>query len=94
MAQLHKLELQTLIISSPRKFFDVYHSKTYLMPSMSPDKLQSIKVLQGDGKSVGSVRLWTYVMGKTFKRLFFIINYIVYVSELEKKRKKKKKKPA
>ncbi|XP_057777506.1 MLP-like protein 34 [Salvia miltiorrhiza] len=63
MAQLHKLELQTLITSSPHKFFDIYHNKTYLMPTICPDKLQSVQVLQGDGKNVGSVRLWTYVMG-------------------------------
>lgn len=84
MAQLHKLELQTLIISSPQKFFDVYHTKTSLMPSISPDKLQSIEVLEGDGKSVGSVRLWTYVMGKIFKRSFFVVNYLAYVSESKK----------
>ncbi|KAI3453135.1 hypothetical protein Pfo_009798 [Paulownia fortunei] len=63
MAQLHKLELQTQITSPPDIFFDIYKNKTYLMPSISPDKLQSIQVLEGDGKSVGSVRLWTYVMG-------------------------------
>ncbi|KAL3510573.1 hypothetical protein ACH5RR_029974 [Cinchona calisaya] len=33
------------------------------MPKISPGKLQSIQVLEGDGKSVGSIRLWTYVMG-------------------------------
>ncbi|KAH6762914.1 hypothetical protein C2S52_020347 [Perilla frutescens var. hirtella] len=63
MAQLHKLELETRISSSPAKFFEVYHNKSYLMPRICPDKLQSIEVLQGDGKSVGSIRLWTYVMG-------------------------------
>lgn len=69
MAQLHKLELQTQITSPPEKFFDIYKNKTYLMPSISPDKLQSIQVLEGDGKSVGSVRLWTYVMGKVQTKL-------------------------
>ncbi|KAL0446771.1 UNVERIFIED_CONTAM: MLP-like protein [Sesamum latifolium] len=63
MAQLHKLQHKTQIRSSPDKIFDVYKNKTYLMPNISPDKLQSIQVLQGDGKSIGSVRLWTYVMG-------------------------------
>ncbi|PIN09120.1 hypothetical protein CDL12_18296 [Handroanthus impetiginosus] len=63
MAQLHRLELQTQISSSPDKIFDIYKNKTYLMPNITPDKLLSIQVLEGDGKSVGSVRLWTYVMG-------------------------------
>lgn len=63
MAQLCKLELQIEIKSSPERVFDVYKNKTSLMPKISPDKLQSIQVLEGDGKSVGSIRLWTYVMG-------------------------------
>ncbi|RVW17010.1 MLP-like protein 43 [Vitis vinifera] len=58
-----KLELQTEIKSSPDRIFDIYKNKTSLMPKISPDKLKSIEVLEGDGKSVGSVRLWTYVMG-------------------------------
>ncbi|KAA8529041.1 hypothetical protein F0562_033471 [Nyssa sinensis] len=33
------------------------------MPKICPGKFQSIEVLEGDGKSVGSVRLWTYIMG-------------------------------
>lgn len=64
MAQICRLELQTEIKSSPDRIFDIYKNKTSLMPKISPDKLKSIEVLEGDGKSVGSVRLWTYVMGK------------------------------
>ncbi|KAJ9708430.1 hypothetical protein PVL29_000460 [Vitis rotundifolia] len=63
MAQICRLELQTEIKSSPDRIFDIYKNKTSLMPKISPDKLKSIEVLEGDGKSVGSVRLWTYVMG-------------------------------
>ncbi|XP_059649547.1 MLP-like protein 423 [Cornus florida] len=63
MAQICKLELQTEIKSSPDRLFDIYKNKTYLMPKISPDQFRSIEVLEGDGKSVGSVRLWTYVMG-------------------------------
>lgn len=64
MAQTRKLEKQVLIKSSPEKLFDVYKNKINLMPKISPDKLRSIQVIEGDGKSVGSVRLWTYFLGK------------------------------
>lgn len=64
MAQIHKIEVQTQTRSSPDRVFDIYKNKSYLMPKISPDKLQSIEVIEGDGISVGSVRLWTYVMGK------------------------------
>ncbi|CAA0817173.1 Polyketide cyclase/dehydrase and lipid transport superfamily protein [Striga hermonthica] len=63
MAQLHKIELQTQIRSSPSKLFDVYKNKIYLMPKICPNKVEKVDVLEGDGKSLGSVRLWTYVMG-------------------------------
>ncbi|KAL2485003.1 MLP-like protein [Abeliophyllum distichum] len=63
MSQIRKIELQTQIRSSPDRIFDIYKNKSYLMPKISPDKLQSIEVVEGDGISVGSVRLWTYVMG-------------------------------
>ncbi|XP_022889372.1 MLP-like protein 28 [Olea europaea var. sylvestris] len=63
MAQIHKIEVQTQTRSSPDRVFDIYKNKSYLMPKISPDKLQSIEVIEGDGISVGSVRLWTYVMG-------------------------------
>ncbi|XP_059305164.1 MLP-like protein 423 isoform X1 [Lycium ferocissimum] len=63
MAQIHRIELQAEIKSSPEKLFNVYKNKTFLLPKISPHKLQSIKVLEGDGKSVGSIRLWTYNMG-------------------------------
>lgn len=61
MAQICKLELQTQIKSSPDRLFDIYKNRTNLFPKISPDKYQSIQVLQGDGKSVGSIRLWTYI---------------------------------
>lgn len=80
MAQLHKIELQTQIKSPPEKFFDIYKNKSHLMPKICPNKLQSIQVAQGDGKSVGSVRLWTYVMGKLCILIYaplFLISSIV-----------------
>ncbi|XP_057477458.1 MLP-like protein 423 isoform X2 [Actinidia eriantha] len=63
MAQLYRLEHQIEIKSSPDRFFDIYKNKTYLMPKISPDNIQSIQVLEGDGRSVGSVRMWTYILG-------------------------------
>ncbi|KAF7849987.1 hypothetical protein BT93_L0057 [Corymbia citriodora subsp. variegata] len=63
MAQMRKLEKQAQIKSSPEKLFDIYKNKIDLMPKISPNKLRSIEIIEGDGKSVGSVRLWTYFLG-------------------------------
>ncbi|XAR72242.1 hypothetical protein NMG60_11018814 [Bertholletia excelsa] len=64
MAQIWKLEQQTEIKSSPDRLFDIYKNKSHLMPKICPQNLQSVQVLDGDGRSVGSVRLWTYIMGR------------------------------
>ncbi|CDP00796.1 unnamed protein product [Coffea canephora] len=66
MAQLRKLELETEIKSSPERVFDVCQNKTSRVPKISPDKLQSIQVLEGPKVMetvVGSVRFWSCVMG-------------------------------
>ncbi|KAI3433158.1 Bet_v_1 domain-containing protein [Psidium guajava] len=63
MAKVGKIEKQARIKSPPEKLFDIYKNKIDLMPKISPDKLRSIEVIEGDGKSVGSVRLWTYFLG-------------------------------
>ncbi|XP_052205520.1 MLP-like protein 423 [Diospyros lotus] len=65
MAQICKLESQTEIKSSPDRLFDIYKNKINLMPKICPSKIQSIQVLEGDGRSEGSVRLWTYILGGT-----------------------------
>ncbi|KAK6922219.1 Bet v I/Major latex protein, partial [Dillenia turbinata] len=62
-AQMMKIDLQAQIESSPNRLFDIYKNKSNLLPKICPHRVQTIKVLEGDGKTVGSVRLWTYVMG-------------------------------
>ncbi|OMO99699.1 hypothetical protein COLO4_13140 [Corchorus olitorius] len=60
MAQIAKMEVQTEIKSSPDKFYDIFRSKTHLMPKISPQHFKDVKFVEGDGKSVGSVRVWSY----------------------------------
>ncbi|KAG9142300.1 hypothetical protein Leryth_007723 [Lithospermum erythrorhizon] len=62
MAQIQKLEIQAKIKSSPRKIFYIYKNKGSLMPKIVPNKVQMVKVIEGDGTCVGSIRLWTYNM--------------------------------
>lgn len=71
MAQISKLELETEIKSSGDKLFDVYKNQSSLLPNICPEIIQSIEVVEGDGKSVGSVRLWTYVLGNISIYIFF-----------------------
>ena len=64
MAQIAKMEAQVEIKSPSNKFYEVLSSKAHLLPKACPDKIKSIEVVEGDWKSVGSVKLWTYCIGK------------------------------
>ncbi|XVE74686.1 hypothetical protein DITRI_Ditri12bG0037200 [Diplodiscus trichospermus] len=60
MAQIAKMEVQTEIKSSADKFYDIFRNKMHLMPKICPQQFMDGKAVQGDWKSVGSVREWCY----------------------------------
>ena len=60
MAQIAKMEVQTEIKSSAEEFYDIFRSKVHLMPKICPQEFKDGKLVQGDWKSVGSVREWSY----------------------------------
>ncbi|KAI3976308.1 hypothetical protein MKX01_021850 [Papaver californicum] len=55
-----KIELEVEIKSSPEKFWDGICDSTVLFPKIFPEQYKSIEIVEGDGKSVGTVRLVTY----------------------------------
>ncbi|OMO99694.1 hypothetical protein COLO4_13135 [Corchorus olitorius] len=61
MAQIAKMHVQAEVKSSAEKFYDIYRNKLHLMPKISPREFKEGKVIQGDWRSVGSVRVWSYV---------------------------------
>ncbi|XVE92014.1 hypothetical protein REPUB_Repub01dG0060700 [Reevesia pubescens] len=60
MAQIAKMEVQIGIKSSADKFYDIFRNKMHLMPKICPQEFKDGKVVQGDWKSVGSIREWIY----------------------------------
>ncbi|KAL7000944.1 hypothetical protein U1Q18_002096 [Sarracenia purpurea var. burkii] len=62
MSQISKVELQTEHKCLANKFFEIFTSKSFLIPKICPDKVKSIEVLHGDGATLGSVKVWTYVL--------------------------------
>ena len=64
MAQIDKMETHVEKKSPANEFYEVFSSKAHLIPKACPDKIKSIEVVEGDWKSVGSVKLWTYCIGK------------------------------
>ncbi|KAL7000943.1 hypothetical protein U1Q18_002095 [Sarracenia purpurea var. burkii] len=58
MAQVTKVDLQKEYNCSADEFFEIFTSKTSLIPNICPLKVKSVEVLQGDGATVGSIRRW------------------------------------
>ncbi|KAJ3679584.1 hypothetical protein LUZ60_017595 [Juncus effusus] len=61
MAAKSVLELE--VKSTPEKFWGAIRDSSELFPKVFPEQYKSIEVIEGDGKSVGSVRLVKYTEG-------------------------------
>lgn len=59
-----KLEVEVEIKSEADKYWKNIRESHTLFPKICSDLYKSIEVLEGDGRSVGSVRLITYADGK------------------------------
>ncbi|GFY88319.1 hypothetical protein Acr_06g0002590 [Actinidia rufa] len=57
MAAPGKLDVEVELKSSADKFWQGIRDSTTLFPKVLPNDYKSIQVLEGDGKSVGSIRL-------------------------------------
>ncbi|KAJ8641212.1 hypothetical protein MRB53_017912 [Persea americana] len=63
MAFTGKLETEEEIKSSPQKFWGAIKDNTDLLGKILPEVFKSIEVIEGDGKSVGSIRHIKYAEG-------------------------------
>ncbi|KAK1269186.1 MLP-like protein 423 [Acorus gramineus] len=58
-----KLELEVVTKSSADKFWGAIRNSSELFPRIFPEQFKSIEIVEGDGQSVGSVRLVKYAEG-------------------------------
>lgn len=63
MGSSGKLEVEVEVKSPADKFWHNIRDSNTLFPKVCSDLYKTIQVLEGDGKSVGSVRLVTYADG-------------------------------
>ncbi|KAK9090483.1 hypothetical protein Sjap_023660 [Stephania japonica] len=61
-----KLEVDVEVKSPPEKFWEAFKDSVTLFPKLLSDEYKSIEVVEGDGKSVGTVKLIKYVEGLSF----------------------------
>ncbi|KAE8690804.1 MLP423-like protein [Hibiscus syriacus] len=63
MACNGKLEVEVELKSPAEKVWDTLMNSTTIFPQALPHDYKSIQVLEGDGKSPGTIRLFTYKEG-------------------------------
>jgi uncharacterized membrane protein len=60
MALNGKLETDIEIKAPADKFYNIFRSQMHLLPNVSSDKIQGVKVHDGDWETVGSVKHWNF----------------------------------
>lgn len=66
MGSIGKLEVEIEVKSEAGKLWDGIKDSTTLFPKAFPDLFNTIQLLEGDGKSVGSVRLVKLAEGEQY----------------------------
>ncbi|OVA01727.1 Bet v I domain [Macleaya cordata] len=64
MAQIHRQQVETEVKCSADQFYDLYKNNSTQLFMIFPQSYKAVQVLEGDGKSVGSVRLWKCELGR------------------------------
>ncbi|KAF5177933.1 Mlp-like protein, partial [Thalictrum thalictroides] len=64
-AESNKLDIATEVKCPPHKFYEMIKYTLHHLPLAFPETFKTSVILEGDGESVGSIRLWTYVLPGT-----------------------------
>lgn len=64
MAKIAKVSMKTQVKSYADSIYYVFKNQAQRLPQFCPQKIKDIKLLRGDGGTVGSLKLYTYVVGK------------------------------
>ncbi|GLT78410.1 hypothetical protein SLA2020_499470 [Shorea laevis] len=60
MTVRYRLEAYVEIKASAHKFYEVFRSRPHHVPNISPSRIPSVDVHQGDWQTHGSVKVWKY----------------------------------
>ncbi|KAA8529535.1 hypothetical protein F0562_033666 [Nyssa sinensis] len=82
MPSTGKLDVEVEVKTHADKYWHNLRDAIIIFPKAFPDQYKSIEILEGDGKSVGSVRLVTYAEGLPL--VSFSKEKIVAVDEAKK----------
>ncbi|KAI3834962.1 hypothetical protein MKX03_025303 [Papaver bracteatum] len=68
MTQIVGAQIETELKCSADKFYNLYRHNVTQMSIIFPDYFKSIKIVEGDGISLDSIRLWQYVVPEVFSK--------------------------
>ncbi|KAL5726654.1 hypothetical protein ACHQM5_009677 [Ranunculus cassubicifolius] len=61
-SETSKLEMESEAKCSPHKYYEMIKYSLQHLTVIFPDSYKSCTILEGDGKSAGTIRNWTYVL--------------------------------
>lgn len=67
MVLAHMLQREVEIKAPAEKFYEICHTKTQHIANITPEKVQAVKMHEGDWGFAGSIIAWHYTIGKQFK---------------------------
>ncbi|RZC73000.1 hypothetical protein C5167_048479 [Papaver somniferum] len=62
MTQIVGAQIETELKCSADKFYNVFRHNVMQLTTVLPQYFKSVKIVKGDGKSLGSIRQWQYVL--------------------------------
>ncbi|KAK9115290.1 hypothetical protein Syun_022087 [Stephania yunnanensis] len=80
-APTHVIDIESEIRCPADKMYDLLKNHITQLPVVFPDIYKSATVLAGDGKSLGSVRRWTYLIHHTSDELLEVIEKLIEVDD-------------
>ncbi|KAK9115279.1 hypothetical protein Syun_022076 [Stephania yunnanensis] len=86
MAELppHAIDVESEINCPADKMYDLFKNHLTQLPILFPEIFKSAEVLEGDGKSIGSVRHWTYLIHHTSDEVLEVTEKITEVDDENK----------
>lgn len=58
-----RLEATIEMRASSEKFYELFKTQVYHIPSISSDVIQSVDLHEGEWHANGAVKLWSYTLG-------------------------------
>ncbi|KAK9115280.1 hypothetical protein Syun_022077 [Stephania yunnanensis] len=80
-APTHVIDIESEVRCPAGKMYDLLKNHFTDLPVLFNEICKSAEVLEGDGKSLGSVRRWTYLMHDTSDELLEVIEKVVDVDD-------------